>query len=130
MNPDSNRVPVQPVLRTLLRALLIVWAGFWAWFALAVAYGGAEAPPPWWIPAGMLAVLALLVLLAWKRPMAGGIALVAAGAAAASFFRHPATQALLAAPAILLGIGCLALRWRERRILGAACLALAFLLGS
>ena len=42
----SRRVPARPVLRIALRALLVAWAGFWAWFALAVSFGGSEAPPP------------------------------------------------------------------------------------
>jgi len=112
MVTDSIRTPLHAGLRLVLRVLLVVWAGFWAWFVLAVSYGGKEAPPPWWIPAVGLSALTLLVVLAWKRPAAGGVALVAAGLAAAGFFQSPSALALLAAPAVLLGAGCLALRWR------------------
>jgi len=109
---DSIRTPRHAGLRLVLRMLLVVWAGFWAWFVLAATFGGSEAPPPWWIPAVGLSTLALLVVLGWKRPTAGGIALLAAGLAAAAFFDNPWARALLAAPAVLLGAGCLALRWR------------------
>jgi hypothetical protein len=125
MIPVSNRVSVRSVPRAALRVLLAAWAGFWGWFVLAVSYGGAEAAPPWWIPAAGLGVLAVLVVLGWKRPLAGGIALVAVGLAAAAFFPNPAARALLAAPAVLLGLGCIALSRHERRFAGAALLLLA-----
>jgi hypothetical protein len=112
MNAVPIRTPLRAALLLALRALLIVWAGFWAWFVLAVSYGGSETPPPLWIPVVGLGALALLCLLGWKRPTAGGIALVATGLAAAAFFANPWARALLALPAILLGAGFLALRWR------------------
>jgi hypothetical protein len=112
MVTDSIRNPLHAGFRLILRALLIAWAGFWAWFVLAVSFGGKEAAPPWWIPAAWLSALALLVFLGWRWPKAGGIALVTAGLAAAGFFHNPWARLLLAAPAILLGAGCLALRGR------------------
>lgn len=131
MNPPSASLPELPArraLRLVLRGLLLAWAGFWAWFVLMVTFG--ESPsPPWWIPAAWLASLAALVVLGWRRPALGGLALIAAGVWAAAYFRNPGARALLAAPAVALGLGCLALGWRARDLAHAAlvpfCLALA-----
>ena len=105
---ERKRVVV--LFRVVVRALLAVWAAGWSWFVLAVAYGGAEASPPAWIPAAWLLALAALVGLAWTRPAVGGLVLVAAGIAAAASLDHPGARALLAGPPIALGLACLALR--------------------
>jgi hypothetical protein len=113
-------------LRLAVRGLLTVWAGFWTWFVLAVSLG--ESPrPPAWIPVVWLASLALLVVLAWRWPRLGGIVLVAAGAGAAFYFPNPGARALLAAPAVGLGLGCLVQGWGARRVAGVALLFVAFL---
>jgi hypothetical protein len=112
MVSDSIRTPRRAGLRLVLRALLVVWAAFWAWFVIAASFGGTEAPPPWWIPTAWLSTLVLLLVLCWKRPTACGIALVVLGLAAAGFFDNAWARALLAAPAVLLGAGFLALGWR------------------
>jgi len=46
-------------------------------------------------------------------PVPKSIALVAAALASAAFFTHPGARALLAGPALLLGLGFLALGLRD-----------------
>jgi hypothetical protein len=128
MNAPSDRgVVFRRALRLVLRGLLLAWAGFWAWFVIVVSVG--ELPrPPLWIPVAWLGSLALLVLLCWKRPTLGGLTLVAAGVGASVFFDNPGARALLAAPAIVLGLGCLvqgrSTRWVASAAMLALCLAL------
>jgi hypothetical protein len=104
-------MPLSPGVRRLLRAslrvLLVAWAATWSWFVLAVSLGEPP-PPPWWIPAAWLGSLALLVFLCWRLPRLGGALLAAAGVGAALYFRNPGAQALLAAPAVALGLATLA----------------------
>jgi hypothetical protein len=120
MSPSST-VPFPRFLRILLRALLVVWASFWAWFVLAVSFG--EAPqPPWWIPVAWLGGLGTLVALCWRWPGLGGAVLVAAGTWAGIHFDDPGARALLAAPAIALGLGSLFLGWGARRVASTALL--------
>jgi hypothetical protein len=114
-------LPFPRLFRTLLRLLLVAWAGFWAWFVLAVSFGEAP-PPPWWIPTAWLGGLAVLVLLCWRWPKFGGLVLVAAGLWAGAYFDNSGARALLAAPAIGLGLGTLALGWSARRVASAALL--------
>src|SRR5687768_3447814 len=110
----------QRVLRPVLRGLLLVWAGFWAWFVVMVSVGEPPAPP-WWIPAAWLASLAALVALCWKRPTLGGLVLLAAGVWAAIVFPDPGARALLA-PALVLGAGCIVQGWSARRVVQAVVL--------
>jgi len=114
-----GRARVSRVLRLVIRGLVLAWAGFWAWFVIVVSIG--EPPsPPWWIPTAWLASLAVLVVLCWKRPILGGLALVVSGLLAAWYFDHPGARALLAAPAIALGLGCLAVGRSARGVASAA----------
>ena len=94
--------------RLLLRAALLLWAGFWAWFVAAASLGEEPAPPPW-IPLAWFGALGLLVLLCWKRPASGGLVLVAAASWAAWYFANGGARTWLAAPALALGVGFLAL---------------------
>lgn len=112
------------IARFTLRGLLLVWAGFWAWFVIAVSLGEPPAPPVW-IPVTWLASLALAVVLCWRWPAFGGSVLVAAGLVSAAYFAHPGARALLAAPAVGLGLGCLALSVGARRVAHAALVLLA-----
>ena len=122
--PSASHATWQRVLRLLLRGLLVLWAGFWAWFVVMASVGEPPAPP-WWIPAAWLASLALLVALCWKRPTLGGLVLLAAGILAAVVFDDPGARALLAAPAVALGAGCVVQGWSARRVASAALLLLA-----
>jgi hypothetical protein len=127
MSTTSSATTYSRVFRFLLRGLLLAWAGFWAWFVLAHCFGESP-PPPWWIPVAWLSSLGALVGLSWRWPRIGGLALVAAGAWAASLFDHPGARALLSAPAIGLGLGCMALGWGARRVVSAALLVLGLAL--
>ena len=109
------------VLRLTLRGLVLAWAGFWSWFVVMVSLGESPAPP-WWIPVAWLAGLTALVVLVWRWPTFGGLVLVAAGVWAALYFDNSGARALLAAPALVIGIGCLALGWRARWLTHAALL--------
>lgn len=111
--------------RLLLRAALLLWAGFWAWFVAAVSLGEEPAPPPW-IPLAWFGALAGLVLLCWKRPVLGGLVLVAAALWAGWYFANGGARALLAAPALALGLGFLALG-RARGTAANVALLLLFL---
>lgn len=108
-----------PVLRWVVRALLLAWAGFWAWFVVAVSIGESPAPP-WWIPAAWLASLAALVVLCWRRPTLGGLVLAGSGILAAVAFDNPWARLLLAAPALVLGVASLALGRGARGLAHAA----------
>lgn len=127
MNPTDRALPFSRVLRFLVRVLLLSWAAFWAWFVVAVSLGE-EPAPPLWIPLAWLVVLAALVTLGWRWPRVGGLVLIAAGVAAALGFRNPGAQALLAAPAVALGAGCLASARAARVFAGAAIVLLALAL--
>lgn len=114
MNDSSSAQPAGPrALRWILRGLLLAWAGFWTWFVGMASLGEAPAPP-WWIPAAWLAGLGALVGLAWRWPALGGLALLGAGGWAAAYFPSSGARALLAAPAIGLGLAYLVLG-RSRR---------------
>jgi hypothetical protein len=63
------------------------------------------------------------VLLCWRWPALGGTVLVAAGLWSASLF--PLARALLAAPAMALGIGCLLQAFGARRAARAVIVLLA-----
>jgi hypothetical protein len=106
---------------------MLAWAGFWAWFVVTVSLGEPP-PPPWWIPVAWLSGLTALVLLAWKRPATGGLAFLSAGTWSAIYFANAGARMLLAAPAILLGVGFLALGRAGRSLSSAALLACALLL--
>lgn len=128
----STGIPPSPgarrcIPRLFLRALLLLWAGFWAWFVLAVSFGEAP-PPPWWIPVAWLGGLGGLVGLCWRWPRFGGLVLVAAGLWAGGRFDNSSARALLAAPAIGLGLAALTLGWSQRRVSGAAGLFLGLAL--
>lgn len=127
MNPAAD-APFSRVLRLGLRSLLVAWAGFWAWFVLAVSFGESP-PPPWWIPVAWLGGLAALVTLCWRWPAPGGLLLVGAGLWSGFHFEHSGARALLAAPAIALGLASLVLALGPRRAASAAllCLGLALL---
>jgi hypothetical protein len=91
----------RPDRRRLLLLVASAWAGVWSVFVVSTLFSeGAEALP---FGAGLLVVLATSIAVLWKDPRSGGVVLVGLGVAAAAFFRHPATWALLSVPAILLG---------------------------
>ena len=88
-----------------LRGLVWLWAGFWSWFAVGGLVSGEEGA---WThlltPAGPALTMALLAI--W-RPATAGVLLTAAGLGALVWFNHPFARLVLAAPAIVLGVGLL-----------------------
>lgn len=129
MTTSTSIVSFHGASRVVWRVLLIAWAGFWAWFVLAVSLGE-PGPPPLWIPVAWLSGLATLVVLGWRRPTLGGIALVATGIWSAIYFDHAGARALLAAPAIGLGLGALALRWSASGAASASLVVLGLMFSS
>jgi hypothetical protein len=126
MMPTSRTPSLLRGLRFALRAALLLWAAFWAWFVLAVSLGEDPAPP-WWIPVAWLAALLVLVALGWKCPRLGGALLIAAAIAAAIAFPDPGARALLAVPAAGLGLGCSIDGWGARRAARVGLLGVLFL---
>jgi len=123
--------PVEPSrsalwFRLALRLLLLAWAGFWLWFVVANLVSDLRTVP-WWIPVAWLTSLPTLVVLGWKKPLLGGIALIAAGAWSATYFTHPGARALLAAPAVAIGIGLVLSGWSTRAVARLAVLACGLL---
>ncbi len=103
MAANSNRQKGRRVARTAVRAILILWAGFWAFFAIAhlfVEYIAGNLP----YVAMFLAPLIALVVSVWRWPRIGGPALMVAGIASAFFFHDVFAQATLALPAVMLGL--------------------------
>ncbi|HEX6886293.1 MAG TPA: hypothetical protein VF530_23160 [Planctomycetota bacterium] len=115
------------LLRGGVRGLLLLWAAFWAWFVVVVSLGEAPAPP-WWIPAAWLASLAGLVVLCWRWPGLGGALLLAAGLWSGAYFANGGARALLAAPAVALGLACLAQAFGSRFVARAAVVLLGLTL--
>lgn len=112
-----------------LRLLLVLWAGFWAWFVVAVSLGE-EPAPPLWIPLAWLGSLGALVFLCWKLPRVGGLVLAAAALWAGWFFANGWARLILAAPALVLGLGFLLSASRLRPGASGAWLGLLLLLGA
>ncbi|NOT30327.1 MAG: hypothetical protein HOP15_07755 [Planctomycetes bacterium] len=129
MSASANGAVASRVLRFILRGLSLAWAGFWTWFVVSATIGD-PGPVPWWIPVAWLASLGTLVVLVWRWPTLGGFALVASGVWAAVYFDNPGARALLAAPAVGIGVGCLVLGWRARWLASAALLALGLTLSA
>ncbi|HJP31059.1 MAG TPA: hypothetical protein QGF95_10935 [Candidatus Latescibacteria bacterium] len=85
----------------LARGLLIVWAGFWSWFALVHLAEGLGALPH---VAKIVVPLAGVAVLAWTRPFWGGLVLLAGALLTAWYFEHSAARFMLSLPAMLLAV--------------------------
>jgi hypothetical protein len=98
------------ILRGAAFVLLGAWAAFWTYFAVgrALAQGGAA-----WSHAFELLIMVVgFPLLAWLAPRIGGVLLIAAGVMSGGYCASSATRALLALPAIALGVVVGGLGWR------------------
>lgn len=84
------------------RVLLLIWAGFWLWFASAVVIS--EGALPWQAAVFMLSVV-VLAIWSWLEPRTGGILLLCAAIFAGIYFANIWARLLLALPAAV--IGCL-----------------------
>lgn len=111
----SSQPPKASPALTIARVLLVLWAGFWAWFVASVGLSEGLFSSPY--PATGLALLAVLVAAAWRKPVLGGLLLLAFAAFSAYLFRAGA-QALLGVslPALLLGLSFLVLGPRRNEV--------------
>jgi len=101
-------------LRLAAAALLLLWAGFWAFFAFAQA-------PPLPIATGAALVLFAVPLIAWRWRGPGGTVLAAEGLAllawVTQYLRNPPPTTFLliltlALPPLLAGILLIADAWK------------------
>ncbi len=115
---SPNRVVAGRVALYILRGLVVLWALFWLWFIAAVLiseqsleglkYGG-----------GVAAAIIVAAGAACLFPPVGGALLIAGGAVAAWYFNGAAARTMLAAPAIVLGLGFLLSSLVRRRAASA-----------
>ncbi len=97
-----------PHPRTLLRiaatALLLLWGGFWLWFAGASILSEFD-PATLAIPLFRFVLpLVLLIALGIATPRLGGILLIAASVYAVIYYDNTSARLLLALPAFLAGV--------------------------
>jgi hypothetical protein len=83
----------------------LAWAGFWAWFVVAVVVSEARHGVHGGIPVAgaWLAALSALLVAVWRWPKVGGLAMIVAGIGAAVYFNNSGAQLLLALPAVAIG---------------------------
>ena len=91
-------------LKLTARCLLLIWAGFWAWFLLMHLDEGFETVQ---IVVAGLALLTALVVLAFRHPLRGGIALIGGAVFSAWFFGNVYARLMLSLPALLVGVAFL-----------------------
>lgn len=98
---DDHLDRVAPVT-WFARACIVVWAGFWSWFALAHVFSG----EPDDIAHALLFTIPILAttITAWIMPRVGGVFLVACGLFSLWYFDNTFTRLALALPAVGLGI--------------------------
>ncbi len=108
--------------RSLARAISVSWALFWAWFGFAA--GAAESASWGEILSQMLpgALFLGATAFAWRRPLAGGILLIAMGSVVSAAYwasaeglglpRILAVESLLALPPVFSGFCYLACHQR------------------
>ena len=107
LSPEPrNRALGNTILRWTPRVAVSAWAGFWAWFVLAVGISdvrdGLVGAVP--IVGAWLAALGALTASIWIWPRAGGALMIGSGIGAAVFFDNPWARVLLALPAVLVGL--------------------------
>jgi hypothetical protein len=102
---SARRVSGRNIAAWAARGGLLLWAGFWAYFVLAVGISDIKDGLAGTLPVILtwLVALAALVGLAWRWPRLGGLVIIAAGVGSALYFRYPGNFVLLAGPAVLLG---------------------------
>jgi hypothetical protein len=106
----GNESKAAKIVHGTMLGLIWAIAAFWAWFVVASHFREGAA-----LAVEGLTVVAPIVLagwLVWKRPLWGGVLLVAFGAFTAGFFDHPAPRLLLSAP---LGLAGIYFVWRGAR---------------
>lgn len=100
MDPTERPPSWMAPLRLVARIALLLWAGFWTWFVVAVMASEGVAPEP----VAMLSGLWTVTALAWFRPRAGAAALVALSAWSLWCFRNGAALWLIALPACAIAV--------------------------
>lgn len=78
-------------VRWTARVIMILWALFWLWFALAGGIGELRSLGPMGLVSELLvvAIMVLCLLIAWFAELVGGLLLIAAAAVAYFFFHIP-----------------------------------------
>jgi hypothetical protein len=84
-----------------VRAMLLVWAGFWLWFIIASANGD-PGGIYWRLLFGGIA--AALAAISWFWQRVGGVLMVATAMSAAWYFHSPSAYTMLALPAAAIGL--------------------------
>ena len=104
--------------RTALRIAIVAWVLFWTWFVLAVGVSDARTlgPETYGWMALFLAAVWIPALLAWRRPLAGALAMAAVAVAGLVFLRDSSALWLISGPPLAYAIASawLALRARAR----------------
>jgi hypothetical protein len=89
------------VFRRVAALLVFLWAGFWAWFVLAVSIGE-EPAAPFWIPTTWLLGLSIVAGAAIVRPRLGALLLLVVAGFTFFYFANDGARLLLSAPAFVL----------------------------
>ncbi|MHC4811188.1 MAG: hypothetical protein ACYTEV_12615 [Planctomycetota bacterium] len=100
------------VLKTAAVVLLSMQAGVLAMFGVGEILGGDPSGAGHLVT---LAFVAALAMLAWRRPLDGGVALLVVAAANTTLFRTPVAFGIMVAPHLLAAAGLLLAGWRSRR---------------
>jgi NADH:ubiquinone oxidoreductase subunit 2 (subunit N) len=115
-------------MRLSARLIVVLWAGFWIFFAVGSAIGGGGKTD---IPAseslkGILAVTAIVLVcagaiyLAWRRPLVAGISLILIAIAAMGAFlsisRPESVMLIIGLPPLLSGILFLVSSARRQKV--------------
>lgn len=109
-----SRLSPDRVVLLILRSLVALWAAFWLWFIVA----SLVSEPSWeGVRHGSVIALAIVgaATAACIYPPVGGTLLIVGGVFAAWFFNTDGARALLAAPAVVLGVGFILSRIVGRR---------------
>lgn len=111
-----SRDPLFNAIRLGSIVLLVIWGGFWLWFAGASIFSEFD-PETVHIPLFrfVLPVVALLVL-GVLAPRVGGLLLIAGAAYAAVYYDNVWARLLLALPMLVTGLGlAVSGPWARRR---------------
>lgn len=100
------------LLKMAAMLLLSMQAGVMAMFGFGEILGGDPSGAGHLVT---LAFVAAMALLAWRRPLEGGVALLVIAAANTVLFHAPVAFGIMVAPHGLAGAGLLLAGWRGRR---------------
>jgi len=115
-----NNASLQPVRRKLVTAAWIavrvtmsLWALFWTWFALVDGYHDVQelGPVTYLAVGGLLLLVWLPFVLAWRRALRGAVAMAVGGSLALLIFRGP----ILGGPQVAFALLLACIAWLESR---------------